>query len=113
MLGIRRFAAAVSTGGAELVLHGHTHLNTLYWLRSHTGNVPVVGIASASQGPGGHKPRAAYNLFTLSGEPGAWNLLCDRYGLTERGDGVTLDNSRLLYGEEPATMSIPQVARML
>ncbi|EUB96940.1 metallophosphoesterase [Rhizobium sp. CF080] len=113
MLGIRRFAAAISTGGAELVLHGHTHLNTLYWLRSQSGNVPVVGIASASQGPGGHKPRAAYNLFTLSGEAGAWNLLCERYGLTERGDGVALDNSRLLYGHEPATMSIPQVARML
>lgn len=113
MLGIRRFAAAISTGGAELVLHGHTHLNTLYWLRSHNGNVPVVSIASASQGPGGHKPRAAYNLFTLSGEAGAWNLLCERYGLTERGDGVGLDNSRLLYGHEPASMSIPQVARML
>lgn len=113
MLGIRRFAAAISTGGAELVLHGHTHLNTLYWLRSQSGNVPVVGIASASQGPGGHKPRAAYNLFTLSGEAGAWNLLCERYGLTEWGDGVALDNSRLLYGHEPATMSIPQVARML
>ncbi|MGK9053829.1 metallophosphoesterase family protein [Neorhizobium petrolearium] len=113
MLGIRRFAAAISTGGAELVLHGHTHLNTLYWLRSHQGQVPVVGIASASQGPGGHKPRAAYNLFTLSGEPGAWNLLCERYGLTESGDGVVLDNSRLLYGETPAALSIPEAARML
>ncbi|MGK6312474.1 metallophosphoesterase family protein [Neorhizobium sp. DT-125] len=113
MLGIRRFAAAISTGGAELVLHGHTHLNTLYWLRSHHGQVPVVGIASASQGPGGHKPRAAYNLFTLSGEPGAWNLLCERYGLTETGDGVALDNSRLLYGETPAALSIPEAARML
>jgi len=113
MLGIRRFAAAISTGGAELVLHGHTHLNTLYWLRSHHGQVPVVGIASASQGPGGHKPRAAYNLFTLSGEPGAWNLVCERYSLTENGDGVALDNSRLLYGETPAAASIPEAARML
>ncbi|WP_117193762.1 metallophosphoesterase family protein [Rhizobium terrae] len=113
MLGIRRFAAAISTGGAELVLHGHTHLNTIYWLRSPHGQVPVLGIASASQGPGGHKPRAAYNLFTLSGEPGAWNLLCERHSLTETGDGVTLDNSRLLYGEFPATVSIPEAARML
>ncbi|MFB9952284.1 metallophosphoesterase family protein [Rhizobium puerariae] len=113
MIGIRRFAAAISTGGAELVLHGHTHLNTLYWLKSHHGQVPVVGIASASQGPGGHKPRAAYNLFTLSGEPGAWNLLCERYSLTEKGDGIALDNSRLLYGEAPASVSIPEAARML
>src|SRR3546814_13115176 len=55
MIGIRRFAAAISTSGAELVLHGHTHLNTIYWLKSRHGQVPVVGIASASQGPGGHK----------------------------------------------------------
>jgi len=113
MIGIRRFAAAISTGGAELVLHGHTHLNTLYWLRNPDHQVPVVGIASASQGPGGHKPRAAYNLFTLSGEPGAWNLLCERHSLTEAGDGVELDASRVLYGRLPATASIPEAARML
>ena len=113
MLGIRRFAAAVSTGGAELVLHGHTHLNTLYWLKSHHGQVPVVGIASASQGPGGHKPRAAYNLFTLSGKPGAWNLLHELHSLTESGDGVALERSRLLYGEIPALKPIPEAARML
>src|SRR3546814_11320811 len=85
MIGIRRFAAAISTSGAELVLHGHTHLNTIYWLKSRHGQVPVVGIASASQGPGGHKPRAAYNLFTVTGEPGAWNLTCHRSGLNETG----------------------------
>ena len=113
MIGIRRFAAAISTGGAELVLHGHTHLNTLYWLRNAHHQVPVVGIASASQGPGGHKPRAAYNLFSLSGEPGAWNLLCERHGLTEAGDGVELDASRILYGKFPGAASIPEAARML
>lgn len=110
MIGIRRFAAAISTGGAELVLHGHTHLNTIYWLKSHHGQVPVVGIASASQGPGGHKPRAAYNLFSLSGRPGAWNLMCERYGLNETGDAIMLDNSRLLYGEPVLPASIPEAA---
>ena len=33
-VGIRRFGAAISVGGAELVLHGHTHLNTEYSLMS-------------------------------------------------------------------------------
>lgn len=113
MIGIRRFAAAISTGGAELVLHGHTHLNTVYWLKSQNGQVPVVGIASASQGPGGHKPRAAYNLFTLSGEPGAWNLVCDRYGLTEPGDAVALDHSHRFYGEAVRPMTVPEAARMI
>jgi 3',5'-cyclic AMP phosphodiesterase CpdA len=114
MLGIRRFAAAISTGGAELVLHGHTHLNTLYWLKGREKQVPVVGIASASQGPGGHKPPAAYNLFTLTGEPGNWSLLRERYGLTETGDGVALDDSKVFYGAMPEEqLSVPEMARLL
>ncbi|KQV64537.1 metallophosphatase [Rhizobium sp. Root1220] len=88
MIGIRRFAAVVSTGGAELVLHGHTHLNTLHWLRGQTGPVPVVGIASASQGPGGIKPPAAYNLFNIGGSPGYWELTGERFSINEMGDGV-------------------------
>lgn len=88
MIGIRRFAAVVSTGGAELVLHGHTHLNTLNWLRGQTGPVPVLGIASASQGPGSIKPRAAYNLITIDGAPGAWDLKAERFSLDEHGEGM-------------------------
>ncbi|MDL2405064.1 metallophosphoesterase [Rhizobium calliandrae] len=88
MIGIRRFAAVISTGGAELVLHGHTHLNTLHWLRGQTGPVPVVGIASASQGAGGLKPPAAYNLFTISGRPGAWELKAERFSLNASGDDI-------------------------
>jgi 3',5'-cyclic AMP phosphodiesterase CpdA len=102
MIGIRRFAAAMSVGGAELVLHGHTHLNTVYTLKTHHGAVPVVGIASASQGPGGHKPPAAYNLFTLTGKPGAWNLACDRYGLTQDADAIEHEQRHMLHGDERA-----------
>ncbi len=90
MIGIRRFAATISSGGAELVLHGHTHLNTVHWLRDAAGPVPVVGIASASQGPGGHKPPAGYNMFSISGNPGRWNLLRERYELDQYGTDVLL-----------------------
>jgi hypothetical protein len=51
--------------------------------------VPVVGIASASQGPGSVKPRAAYNLFSIDGSPGAWELSGERFSLNKTGDGVT------------------------
>lgn len=97
MIGIRRFAAAISTGGAELVLHGHTHLNTLYWLESHGKRVPVVGIASASQGPGGHKPPAAYNLFSISGHANAWKLDWQRFGM-DAAANMTRQHQQLLLG---------------
>ncbi|WP_119940656.1 metallophosphoesterase [Neorhizobium sp. NCHU2750] len=113
MIGIRRFAAAISLGGAELVLHGHTHLNTVYSLKTHGGTVPVVGIASASQGPGGHKPRAAYNLFSLSGEQGAWNLTCERHGLTQTGDHVVIDETRQFYGKPQPQIPVEDAARFL
>jgi 3',5'-cyclic AMP phosphodiesterase CpdA len=107
MMGIRRFAAAISVGGAELVLHGHTHLNTLYWLKGQTRNpVPVVGIASASQGPGGKKPRAAYNLFSITGEAGAWNLEWERHSLNETGTMIEVDHSQTLSGQAPDNQQI-------
>lgn len=96
MIGIRRFAAAIAVGGAELVLHGHTHLNTLNWLDNRQSRVPVVGIASASQGPGGKKPVAAYNLFSINGQAGAWSLNWQRYGLNKEGDAVVLAHQQAL-----------------
>ncbi|TCQ27644.1 metallophosphoesterase family protein [Rhizobium sp. PP-CC-3G-465] len=90
MIGIRRFGATISAGGAELVLHGHTHLNTVYSLRGQKMPVPVVGIASASQGLGGSKPPAGFNLFSISGSPGNWKLLRERFELNEIGQGVHL-----------------------
>lgn len=90
MIGIRRFAATISTGGAELVLHGHTHLDTVHWLPGREQPVPVVGIASASQGPGGHKPPAGYNIFEISGGPGRWNLMRERFALTPDGLALAL-----------------------
>jgi 3',5'-cyclic AMP phosphodiesterase CpdA len=103
MIGIRRFGAAVHLGGAELVLHGHTHLNSLYWLTA-PGNrlVPVVGIASASQSNGGHKPPAGYNLFRIAGEKGNWSLVRERYSLNEDGRGFSLRETHELIGHESA-----------
>jgi 3',5'-cyclic AMP phosphodiesterase CpdA len=90
MIGIRRFAATISAGGAELVLHGHTHLNTVHWLKSPAAPVPVVGISSASQGPGGHKPSAGYNIFSISGGPGRWNMMRERYEIDQFGTDIVL-----------------------
>ncbi len=98
MIGIRRFAAAIAVGGAELVLHGHTHLNSLYWLESKGRKVPVVGIASASQGPGSPKPRAAYNLFSISGKPGAWHVDWERHSLDKLAGHIEIDHRHRLYG---------------
>lgn len=88
LVGIGRFGEVLAEAGAELVIHGHTHVNSLFWLDGAHGRVPVAGIASASQGPGGHKPRAAYNLFHISGTPGNWHLVQERHQLNTAGTGM-------------------------
>lgn len=95
MVGIRRFGAAIRLAGAELVLHGHTHLNTHYSLLSHGHHVPVIGIASASQGPGASKPAAAFNLFSISGGPGKWDLHWERRGLTDDSAHTQVDHRQI------------------
>jgi 3',5'-cyclic AMP phosphodiesterase CpdA len=99
MIGIRRFHAALHMDGAELVLHGHTHLNTTYWIEGKTGRTPVVGIASGSQSFGGHKPSSAYNLFHIGGKKGGWTLSKERFSLQKDGDTFAKDHDEVLLGE--------------
>ncbi len=87
--GIGRFQKMVEENGAELVLHGHTHLDSLHHIETERGNIPVVGIASASQSPRGKKPNAAFNLFEITGKPGEWNLVHRRYSLNDDGHTVS------------------------
>ncbi|MNU04076.1 hypothetical protein D3C72_2483470 [compost metagenome] len=60
--------------------------------------MPVVGIASASQGPGASKPPAGYNLFSIGGEPGDWKLKWDRYGLFDAAVTLRHEHHQILLG---------------
>jgi len=81
LFGISRFQKIMDRHGAEIVLHGHSHLPSLHWLCAQGKSVPVVGVAAAGQGFGGRKPAAQYNLIDIGGEPGAWNVSLSRRGL--------------------------------
>lgn len=81
LFGIGNFQRVMKSHGAELVLHGHSHLPTLYWLSGKNGPVPVVGVAAAGQGEGSRKPPAQFNLLEISGAPGAWAIRLERHGL--------------------------------
>ncbi len=81
LFGISRFQKVIREEGAELILHGHTHLATTHWIKTGGHRVPVIGVPAAGQGPGTAKPAAQYNLFDIDGEPGNWSLLHRRRGL--------------------------------
>ena len=82
LYGIRRFQKTVLEHGAELVLHGHTHLPTLGHIRSDGRVIPVAGVPAGGQGLNGHKPAAGYSLFEIDGGPGAWTTTMRRRALT-------------------------------
>lgn len=65
LYGINRFQKVIAEFGCELILHGHTHLATIHQIDGPNGQIPVVGVPSASQGLGGRKPAARYNLFEI------------------------------------------------
>lgn len=83
-----RVRAAIHEGGAELVLHGHTHVDSLYWLKGRYGSVPVIGVPAASNAPGGSKPGGRYNLFDIEREGNGWNVRWRERGYIHPGEGV-------------------------
>jgi 3',5'-cyclic AMP phosphodiesterase CpdA len=81
------FLRVVREHGAELVLHGHDHLHSLNWIEARTGRVPVVGVPACSAAPGcPDDDPAAYNLYRIEGEPGAWR--CELISRGLRDDGI-------------------------
>lgn len=78
LMGIGRFQGVIKRFGAELVLHGHSHLPTHYTIEGKGGPVPVIGVAAAGQAPGSHHPVAQWNLLEISGAPGDWSLKLTR-----------------------------------
>ncbi|ABD86944.1 metallophosphoesterase family protein [Rhodopseudomonas palustris] len=74
--------ALLGRHGVDLVLHGHDHVHSTIWVDGPRAPIPVVGVPSASAGPDGHRPPAAYNLFSIARDGERWR--CDH---TTRGFG--------------------------
>lgn len=81
--------------GAELVLHGHNHTNTLVWARGPTGGIPVVGIAAGGMisMAGGAHLLARYNILSFLEEAGACRIELVGRGLREP-DGPVVELER-------------------
>ncbi len=81
--------------GAELVLHGHNHTNSLTWLDSRSGAIPIVGIASVGMASAmeGVQALARYNLIRFLGEGQRCRIEVIGRGLAEAG-GLIVDLDR-------------------
>ncbi len=89
----------LSEVGAELVIHGHDHVNVLAWLSGPDGRIPVIGVPSASAVPGKRHHAAAYNLYRMGGSAGAWTCQIVSRGLRTSGAVSELNRVDLSWPE--------------
>ena len=95
--GISLFQKTVLEAGAELILHGHTHLASFNQIGQGDTAIPVIGVPSASQTFGGHMPAARWNGFAISGEAGAWNCLWSERGITDNNASIQAISERPVW----------------
>jgi 3',5'-cyclic AMP phosphodiesterase CpdA len=90
--------AVLTRHGAELVIHGHNHINMLAWGSGPSGRFPVVGAPSASLGrPHRHEPLGRYNLYRV--EPAERSIAVIGRGLAAPGGPVVELERRALVSK--------------
>ncbi|MEM8688394.1 MAG: metallophosphoesterase [Pseudomonadota bacterium] len=72
--------------GAELVLHGHNHRHMHEQLKTTHGTAHVFGVPSASARETRHKPAAAWNLYHIRRDEGAWRCDVQIRGMSSNAD---------------------------
>jgi 3',5'-cyclic AMP phosphodiesterase CpdA len=81
----------LSEHGAELVLHGHNHTNTLEYCALRGPSIPVIGVASASLGRAYHdEPLGRYNLYRITVGGGTPEIVLTARGLAHP-DGPVIE----------------------
>ncbi len=68
------FGALIKEHGAELILHGHNHQQTVREMPTPTGSAIVVGVPSASEAAEGRAPAARYNEYGIERRDGGWHV---------------------------------------
>ena len=101
LLDAAELEAVLARHGAELVIHGHNHINMLAWGTGPSGRFPIVGAPSASLGRTHlHEPLGRYNLYWI--DPASRSIALVGRGLAEPDGPVVELERRMLVPTEPA-----------
>ena len=88
LAGADLFRKAIAEAGAELVLHGHLHRSVTASLPGPKGDVPVLGIASASGDASRGEEPARYSLFEIERAGTGFSCMWSEHGYQRVGDGI-------------------------
>jgi 3',5'-cyclic AMP phosphodiesterase CpdA len=92
-----KFTRVLKQHGAELVLHGHIHAQTVHELSTATGTALVVGVPSASEAVEGRIPAARYNTYAIARQGPGWHV--EMVGRAAGGDGNVFECERRVLRE--------------
>ncbi|MBK8157806.1 MAG: metallophosphoesterase [Rhodospirillaceae bacterium] len=96
LLDAASFQDVLAEAGAELVLHGHTHVSGLGRIPTKQGPIPVIGVPSASAIAAGHKDPSRYHLYRIRRLTDSWQLDIDIRGLNPQQDAFEPQGSMAL-----------------
>jgi 3',5'-cyclic AMP phosphodiesterase CpdA len=91
----RQLRALLKQHGVELVLHGHDHIHSTMWFDGPRGQIPAIGVPSASALAHRHYPAAAYNLFSIERDGDAWRCAQSIRGFGSGGGIEELGQAKL------------------
>lgn len=77
LVGIGLFQRTLKQQGANLVLHGHTHLASTNQIDGPSGKIPVIGVPATGNSNARTKPLGRYNLFSISRSKNGFNISLD------------------------------------
>lgn len=99
LFGIGLFQKIMKQHGAELVLHGHTHLATTYQIEGPAWSIPVVCVPSASQNFGAERPASRFNLFSIVQNGNGWIChVAERGVIDAKAQMETIGERELIVG---------------
>ncbi len=80
--------AVLEKHGAELILHGHTHVPLLGAVRGPKGSIPAVCAPSASQKPAGKNPAARWHGVEVERAGDGWTVRVVVRGFAPEGGPI-------------------------
>jgi 3',5'-cyclic AMP phosphodiesterase CpdA len=92
------FMKMLREAGAELVIHGHNHIQSVELHERRNGaSIPIIGVASSSAVPGTSQHKAAYHIYEFNISEAGASLEMITRGSVDGGMNVSEIERRVIY----------------
>ena len=90
LIGLELFQEVVAENGADLILHGHTHLATNTSIPGYKDDIPVICVPAAGNSAKEKYPTGQYNLFHIEKHGNKTSIQWQIFGRSETERKISL-----------------------